>query len=334
MLYGSVIYILILLIFDSLYQIKENFFSQEIFVTIILTYVQFEAIRGINLLINRKSNSRQTNLSRIFTQFISGATASILIVSLGIWAYFVFIVGFSTFTSELITFIAIFLLTSIIYNLLYISLIFLGMKNEVKIDKESTLRKNLEADLQSYKNEINPGLLFESFESLIGLIHSSTLKADEFIGHLSAYYRYCLHNRNNDLITLSEEMKVFRSLLTILNCKYSGQITLINKLPDDDIQNMLIPCTLLRLLELATRTNIIDPNQKMDIELTANNSHILFEHKHNPTLHQNEDIISHVEKMKKSYSYFSTVAFEYKENNGIKTAKIPLLKLEDAEAEE
>ena len=52
-LYGILAYLLILLINNELYQISAIFTTQEVYVSIALTYLVFESSRLILLLINR-----------------------------------------------------------------------------------------------------------------------------------------------------------------------------------------------------------------------------------------------------------------------------------------
>ena len=327
LLYGSVAYILILLIFDSLSQLNENFFSQEILVTIVLSYLQLEALRGTNSLINR--GSERISTSRILLQFGLGILLTIIIVSAGIAVYFVHVVGFSTFNTELITFNAIYVLTSVLYNLIFMSLLFLGKKNEGKINTETLMRKNLEADLESFRNEINPELLFESFESLISLIHQSRKQADEFIGQLSAFYRYCLHNRNNDLVTLSEELKILNILIRILNERYNGQIHIKINVGQEDFFRMIVPCTLLSLIEIGCRTNIINQYQNLEIYIVENAGHLRIAYPSNRRLSMGFDYSSRLAKIEKSYAYFSDRPFDSKIENERQTYTVPLLSFEE-----
>lgn len=332
LIYGSALYILILLIFDSLSQLNENFFSQEILVTIVLSYLQFETIRGTNLLLEKFWKQQWSQSGRIILQFTLGVGISVTVISMGIWVYFNYVVGFSTFNTELITFNAMYVLTSVLYNLIYLSMFFLDKKNEGKITSETLLRKNLEADLESFKNEINPGLLFDSFESLIGLLHRSKKQADEFIGDLSSFYRYCLHNRNNDLVSLREELQLLGAVINILNIKHSGQIKIALKTNPQQTENLLVPCTLLSIIEVASRTSIINQHQALPIEIEMSQDFIQVKYPLNKRLGPGHDYSSRLEKIKNSYAYFSDVPFQIQEKSGTQLVNIPLLKIEESEA--
>ena len=52
--YGVTMYILILLIFDSIQQLSDNFFSIEVFLCVIITYLIFETLRFYALIVEKK----------------------------------------------------------------------------------------------------------------------------------------------------------------------------------------------------------------------------------------------------------------------------------------
>ena len=100
------------------------------------------------------------------TTVIGNLGSSTLIIS----GYYNYLVGFSNYTTELIVFNSIYLLTSILYNLIYFSIFYLNRLNELKLHHENQVRKSLESELKTYKNKINPEFLFSSFETIICLV--------------------------------------------------------------------------------------------------------------------------------------------------------------------
>ena len=140
-LYGTIIYILILLIFDSLDQLTDSFFSREVLITILLSYVLCESLRLLIILLDRKYSITRHFGIRVAIQIIAGIFCSFIVTSLFIIAYFFFIESYkilSSFLTELITFNIIFILTGIFYNLLYFSIYFLNHQNEIVLNKENS----------------------------------------------------------------------------------------------------------------------------------------------------------------------------------------------------
>src|SRR6185503_5141626 len=92
--YGILIYMLILLINNNVIHINEFFNEQEVYIAIGLTYLSFETIRFIIVLLDKflKGNFIGT---RIPVQLLLSTLLSTIIVLIGVSAYFTFGLGFS-----------------------------------------------------------------------------------------------------------------------------------------------------------------------------------------------------------------------------------------------
>ena len=141
--FGALIYILILLIFDSLDQLINNFFSNEVLLIIILTYVLFLCMRQVIVILEKKCPIETKIRNRILIQLFINGLLSIVITTGIISFYFIFFLGYSSFSEELIIFNLVFLITSIFYNMLYFSIFFLFQKNEMVIEKERIFYDNV-----------------------------------------------------------------------------------------------------------------------------------------------------------------------------------------------
>jgi len=216
-LYGFLAYCLILLVFGNLSQLEENFFTQELWIPIGATFIVLESNRLVILLLDRiyplNSPGRESNQSepqlvgRFALQFLGSGLITVLVVSLSLTLYFIHIVGyrFGNFNTELITFNIIFLVTSIFYNLLHASYTLLSQKNELELSYEDQKRRELDYQLESFKNMVNPELFYTCLETLIPMVHTDPDKSEEFVDRLSLVYRYILDNRQNELTSLEKE---------------------------------------------------------------------------------------------------------------------------------
>ena len=124
-LFGVAIYLMILMFFDSVGMLLENFFSREIMFIFGLTYVVFEANRGIIILLNKFFSLDKSVRLRIIIQYLAGISITALLVSLILFLYFRYIEGFTTIQTELITFTLIYLLVVAFYHLYHLSIVFL-----------------------------------------------------------------------------------------------------------------------------------------------------------------------------------------------------------------
>ncbi len=69
-------------------------------------------------------------------------------------------------------------------------------------EAEDLKKLNLQIQVDSLRNQINPHFLFNSLNTLSSLVNSDKLKAGKFIDEMSTVYRYVLQNNERDLITL------------------------------------------------------------------------------------------------------------------------------------
>jgi len=201
-LFGIIIYLLVLMFFDSIQMLQENFFSREVLFIILVTYVFFEGNRLVLVLNNKLFPVEKDLKTRIIAQYLISIFLSVCIISLLLYYYFVNIEGFSTIRTELITFNSIYLFICVFYNLFFFSLVFLNKKNESKVEFELKRKEGLDIELRTFKNQVNPELLFQSLEIIISELHQDKKSADDLIDQLSKIYRFTLDNKNNDLIPL------------------------------------------------------------------------------------------------------------------------------------
>jgi hypothetical protein len=158
--YGVLIYLLILLINNSLTQVEEFFSGQEVYMCIGLTFICFESARLVIALLNKFLKGKYAQ-ARILIQLIAGTALPTILVTLAISLYFTAVLGFSIPTYQLILFGIIFGFTAVLYNLLYVSNDYQLRENTLKLTAERQQREVLEMEMDEFRNDINPDLLSE-----------------------------------------------------------------------------------------------------------------------------------------------------------------------------
>ena len=122
-IYGVLVYLMILLINNDIRQLSTIFSSQEVYVCIGLSYLVTEVLRLNGILLNKLNTEYLGN--KILLQLLFGLLVTIITVSLSISAYFEYIIEFGITDTQLIIFNAIFGFSSLLYNLLYFSHLYL-----------------------------------------------------------------------------------------------------------------------------------------------------------------------------------------------------------------
>ncbi len=118
LIFGVIIYLLILLINNNVGQIYEILNSEEIYLCIGLTYLSFEGMRIIISILHKHFNS---NPYQIPIQLLLTTLFTVSIVWICLSAYFSMILGFSISAKQLSLFLMLFAATCWLYNILFYS---------------------------------------------------------------------------------------------------------------------------------------------------------------------------------------------------------------------
>jgi hypothetical protein len=233
---------------------------------------------------------------------------SMVAIGSAISAYYTFVVGFSIGQHELNLFLTIYGFVSVLYNVLYYSQYYLQRENKERIEQETKLREKMDADFFSFRNDINPDLLYESLENLILTIHNDTNLAEEQIDYLAGVYRYTLVNRHKELVTFQEELSSARNLIALLNCKIEGGVKL--KEVDGGVSDgYLIPGSLLVTIDSIVRNTLISKKHPLTLSLYVEDDYLVLQHQLNDKLIAHQDSMNSFKRLQRSYSFFSDKIF-------------------------
>jgi hypothetical protein len=324
--YGVLIYLLILLLNNNVSQVNDLFVTQEVYVCIALSYLSFEFIRVCIVLITKFLKTESEGLRMLF-QFILTTGMSVFLVVAALKVYFNVYYGFSITGTQLLIFIAIFSVTALLYNVLYFSNYYLQKENTLKLNAEKQQRDVLELEMLEFKNDINPDLLYESLENLIGLMYRDVEQAEDYIDSLASAYRYVLTNRQKELVSVETEIEAARTLVKLLNEKYYGQLKFESSLEVDELDYMLIPGSLPVILEGMIRNTIITRFEPFVIRCYVEDDYITIQGRLNDKLmlHPSSEIA--LARLQKSYSLYSDLPLikvkAYQENY----VKLPVIRV-------
>ena len=303
-IYGLFVYFLILLVNNNVAQVNDLFVTQELYVCIFLSYLSFESVRAIILVLNRILREKRPSLV-IASQFVLTTAFSVGLVILCLTAYFRHVIGFSISGTQLMIFAAVFLITALLYNVMYFSNYYLHRENTVRLNAEKQQRTVLEMEMTEYKNDINPDLLYESLENLIGIMYRDVEKAEDYIDWLGSAYRYVLTNRQNEMVTIREEFEAAKNIIRLLNEKYGGQLILESNLNEAELAGMLIPGSLPVIIESLVRNTIITRFEPFIIRCYREEDYLTIETKLNDRLMRHQPSEEAFGRLQRSYAIYT-----------------------------
>ncbi len=118
---------------------------------------------------------------------------------------------------------------------------------EKEINEQRLLQLKIRAELEALRAKINPHFLFNTINSISGLIHEDPDKADEILQKLSHLFRYTLAASNQEFTKLEEEMLIIEEYLEIEKIRLQDRLTYQIEM-DENLSALMIPGMLLQPL--------------------------------------------------------------------------------------
>jgi hypothetical protein len=323
--FGVMVYLLILLVGNNLSDIKQIFSNQELYVSIGLTFLSFESLRIAIVL--TKHFSIQSARKEITVVAIGGLLFSLAVISGVLIVYFKVVVGFDINPGELLIFWIVFGLTAFLYNTLYFSNEFLFRENSLLLEQESRLKEKIEHDFLSFKNELNPDLLYESLETLLTSLHQHTNEAEEQIDLLADVYRYQLVHRKKELVPLPDEFKALHALCQLLNHRYKQQIKITYEATDWN-NHHAVPGSLLVAFDAIVRNTLISTDAPLEVKIySEGDDYLVMQHTIFDKLALHQESLQNFARLQRSYSFFSDQPFVQVKADRENYVKFPLIRL-------
>lgn len=186
-------------------------------------------------------------------------------------------------------------------------------------------RRNVQAQFEILKNQINPHFLFNSMNILASLIPLKPEMAVKFTKAFSKLYRSVLQLREQPLISLSEELEFVNNYFLLQKMRFDDSLHLSVDLPREIQSGALPPFALQILVENAVKHNIISEDKPLKINIFTESSNIVVENNFQPRGGMAESAGIGLENLKARYAMLGAETLEVGEKNGVFIAKIPLI---------
>lgn len=208
----------------------------------------------------------------------------------------------------------------------YELLVFVHAMKGAQKEAEELKKLNVTIQLESLKNQVKPHFLFNSLNTLTGLVENNSGQAVRFIAELSSVYRYLLQSSEKELIALSDELQFSRAYFFLLQMRFGAGIQLVENVHSTMENCLLPPLTLQMLLENCIKHNQVSERKPLLMEIATEETGWLvvrnnLQRKRNP--HSNGMGLSNIAAKLK---LLNQPAIEVQETETHFTIKIPLIK--------
>lgn len=222
---------------------------------------------------------------------------------------------------------------------LYTNEFFHSWRDAVK-SEEALKREKLALQYESLKNQVNPHFLFNSLNTLSGLIGKDDAKATLFVKQLSDIYRYVLEQKDRELVTLNTEMDFVKNYINLMKIRFGDNLQIITDIKQSGTEKV-IPLSVQMLIENAIKHNIVSIDKPLNIRIFTDDEERLvvknnLQKKSSIMQDRTDDREKHgLENIRSRYEYLSQGNFEVngasgpdfpEEKDGEFIVKLPLIK--------
>ena len=161
---------------------------------------------------------------------------------------------------SLIVFFSTFYISNIIRN------------QQTLLENQRLAAENIRNRHEALKNQLNPHFLFNSLNTLDGLIGFDNEKAHEYLQNLSLTFRYTIQNK--EITTLKEELNFTETYACLMKIRYGENLNIQYALDEKYDCFFITPLSLQVLIENAIKHNVINDRHPLTIhiETTENDS--------------------------------------------------------------
>jgi sensor histidine kinase YesM len=228
---------------------------------------------------------------------------------------------FSKFMGSLIITIIIITMYEAIYNF--------QLFKQSLIKNEELQRINVQAQLDSLKNQVNPHFLFNSLNTLISVIPEDPVIAVKFAENLSSVYRYILEIREKELISLEDELACVKAYQYLLSIRFGNQIKFDLAGLETNQGLYVVPLSIQMLIENAVKHNVVSQARPLTISISNADGMLVIcnnlQLKSQPT----DSTGMGLDNIKKRYQLLANREIKVKKTTDLFCVHLPLLHLKE-----
>ena len=153
------------------------------------------------------------------------------------------------------------------------------LTRERRIDMLTTEKLSyakVQAELNTLKSQIDPHFIFNSLNTLSVLISDNKDKALLFNESLAKVYQYILANRNNNLVTVKEELNFIKDYFSLLKIRFEDSLHISMNIEQTGLNRYYLPTIAIQTaIENAIKHNQFSNNLPLWISIDITNDYAI-----------------------------------------------------------
>ncbi len=208
---------------------------------------------------------------------------------------------------------------------IYESIYFMNQLRQSIEETEMLKRESLYAQLNALKTQVNPHFLFNNLNTLSAIIPENPKQAIDFVQQLSKVYRHILELKDEQSISLQTELEMLKAYGFLLKTRFGDNLDINIRVPEEKLQQKIVPLSLQLLMENAIKHNIVSANKPLKIDVYTMNGSIVVSNNLQVKNQVNESTGTGLDNIRNRYKLLGDKQVEVKESSTDFTVSIPLI---------
>ena len=197
-------------------------------------------------------------------------------------------------------------------------------REQIIIANQKLKEENIRMRFEALKNQLDPHFLFNSLNTLNGLIGMDDDKAHEYVDNLSSVFRYTLQNK--DIRTLQDEITYVESYTALLQIRYGENLKVEYEIDTQYRSYYIMPVSIQLLVENAVKHNIISNKVPLVIHIeTTPRETILVSNRISPKVETSAGSGVGLANLSERYGILFRKTITISESAGVFAVEIPLI---------
>lgn len=202
----------------------------------------------------------------------------------------------------------------------------LKQKKDLEFKMNRLQKEVMTSKYKSLKSQISPHFLFNSLNTLTGLMYQDRDLASDFVSRLASSYRYILDNKEADLVSLEKELNFLDSYIFMMNIRHTDAISIKTDIRLNASLYSIPTLSLQMLVENAMKHNFFSKEKPMEINIyTVGKIALVVENTFRKRDIQEESTQLGIKNIKKRYAFYTNQEVTVEQTDGLFKVTMPLL---------
>lgn len=201
-------------------------------------------------------------------------------------------------------------------------------QQQIILEKEQAKRSALQHQLEALRSQINPHFLFNTLNSLSVLIRTKSDRALPFVEQLSWLLRATLLRRDEDFITIQNEVEYLDSYVFLQKERFGKKFNVDIRVPEKWKKELIPSFSLQLLAENAIKHNIVSTNQPLLLQIFPNGENLIIQNKVNKRRDVTEGTGLGLLNLSMRFKLLKKRDIQIKQDENFFIVKLPILKNE------